>query len=295
MADGDVQCQVAVNGPVGDEDVGRAQEGRRVNCLLPGAGHPVGLEEVDKPVLDGKMPAVLLPPVTRDGVVTEDVHRVPTQGAGPACKGLLQDRDPQEPPEEETEQARGARVPQGGRRGHGEPGRGPLPCWNERRMESRLETEASNALRRRVYRRVAQYFCVSCAGVTPSIDSWAIHEARGSASGPRRSHIAVMVPTAPDGGHAVSGVSKARASWPWSIHWRMAERRPGRDESAAVLMPRPPRVKGNVDCAQCPDHRLQTTSEAPVCSGEEGLQLCGVAGAQRVVQAARIHARAEEG
>ncbi len=35
--------------------------------------------------------------------------------------------------------------------------------------------------------------------MTPSIDSWEIHDARGSASGPRRSRIEVKVSAAPEG------------------------------------------------------------------------------------------------
>ncbi len=55
---------------------------------------------------------------------------------------------------------------------------------------------------------------------------------RGSASSPYLSRIAVMVATAPEGGHAESGFSKARASCPWSTHCKMAERRAGRDSKA---------------------------------------------------------------
>ncbi len=49
--------------------------------------------------------------------------------------------------------------------------------WNDKRMASRLEAVVWERRRRAVG-------WVSCAGVTPSIDSWEI--TRGSASGPKR-------------------------------------------------------------------------------------------------------------
>ena len=41
VADGNVQCQIALDGSVGDEDVGGPQEGRGVDRLLPRTGHAV--------------------------------------------------------------------------------------------------------------------------------------------------------------------------------------------------------------------------------------------------------------
>ena len=79
-------------------------------------------------------------------------------------------------------------------------------------MVSRLDAEFMSARLRRVYRRLAQYFWEHWTGVNPSVVSVDSQEDKGSASGPNLSRIAVMVATAPEGGHADSGFSKASAS-----------------------------------------------------------------------------------
>jgi hypothetical protein len=135
------------------------------------------------------------------------------------------------------------------------------PSWKERRMVSRLDAEFTSARLRRAYRRLAQYFWEHWTGVNPSVVSVDSQEDRGSASGPNLSRIAVMVATAPEGGHADSGFSNASASWPWSTHWRIAESRAGRALSVTVLTPRPPRERGSVAWFQfwserCEDPRM---------------------------------------
>ncbi len=83
---------------------------------------------------------------------------------------------------------------------------------------SRLDAAFTSARLRKVYNLLAQYFWEHWAGVIHSVVSVANQEVRGSASGPNLSRIAIMVATAPEGGHAESGFSKASASCPWSTH-----------------------------------------------------------------------------
>jgi hypothetical protein len=49
---------------------------------------------MNEPVLDGKVPAIILTLIARDGVVTKDVYVVSTKGAVFAGKILLQDGHP---------------------------------------------------------------------------------------------------------------------------------------------------------------------------------------------------------
>ncbi len=75
-----------------------------------------------------------------------------------------------------------------------------------------LDAVFMSARLRRAYSRLAQYFREQWTGVIPSVVPVASQEDRGSVSGPNLSRIAVMVATAPEGGHAESGFSKASVS-----------------------------------------------------------------------------------
>ena len=146
MADGNVQGHVSFDGPVGDEDVCRAEPGAGLDHALAGASNAVRLKEVDEPVLDCEVPAVFIALFAGDGVVTKDVYGVSAKGAGFACQLLFQNVHPQEPAQQQPKLTRGAGVAQGwgwlpkaGAGGTVSQPVAPGPSWKERRTVSRLD------------------------------------------------------------------------------------------------------------------------------------------------------------
>ncbi len=109
----------------------------------------MGLEEVEEPILDGKVATKLLAFITRDRMVAEDVNCVTTEGQGLPARVSSRMGMPKNQRRRRRNWFGGQAFPNAGEGGTVSHPVTLAPSRKERRTESRLETEATNARLRR--------------------------------------------------------------------------------------------------------------------------------------------------